>query len=232
MEKQISLEELGKKPYKITKPIRLIETFSGYGSQAMALKRLGADFEHWKSIEFDKYAVASYNAIHGTSFETMDIRDVHGEDLEITDLDKYEYLLTYSFPCTDISVAGQQLGMSKGSGTRSGLLWEVERILKELHSAARLPQVLVMENVTQVHGKKNLADFNDWLAFLESIGYSNFYADMNAKNYGVAQNRDRCFMVSIYDPCKEYTYEFPKPIELTKCVKDIRKVRFYIYGFT
>ena len=85
--------------YKIDKPIRLITTFSGIGSQEMALKRLGVDFEIYKAVEFDKYAMAAYNAIHGTNFPTLDIRDVHGKDLEIVDKDKYEYLMFYSFPC-------------------------------------------------------------------------------------------------------------------------------------
>ena len=117
--------------FTITKPIRLIELFAGIGSQAKALKNLGADFEHYKVVKFDKYAIASYNAVHGTNFEVSDIREVHAADLEIVDRDKYCYICTYSFPCTDLSVAGHQNGMKKGSGTRSGLLWEVERILDE-----------------------------------------------------------------------------------------------------
>lgn len=202
----------------IDKPIRLIEFFAGYGSQALALRELGANFEHYRAIEFDKYAMASYNAVHGTDFEVTDIRDVNGSDLGIVDTDKYTYLLTYSFPCTDLSVAGKGLGMSKGSGTRSGLLWEVERILQELvDDGIDLPQVMLMENVPQVHGKKNLADFESWCKFLESIGYTNFWEDMNAKNYGVAQNRNRTFMVSVLGDVK---YEFPKAIPLTMVMKD------------
>ena len=85
--------------YKITKPIRLIELFAGIGSQAKALKGLGADFQHYKVVEFDKYAIASYNAIHGTNFATSDITKIHASDLEIVDTDKYEYIMTYSFPC-------------------------------------------------------------------------------------------------------------------------------------
>ena len=84
--------------YKINKPIRLIELFAGYGSQAMALERLGADFETYRVVEFDKYAIASYNAVHGTDFPTIDVKDMRGGDLGITDKDKFSYLLTYSFP--------------------------------------------------------------------------------------------------------------------------------------
>ena len=212
-DEQISIFDCFLPTYKIDKPIRLIELFGGIGSQAMALKRLGADFEHYKLVEFDKYAVASYNAIHGTNFDTKDITQIKGEDLEIVDVEHFTYLLTYSFPCQDLSVAGKMKGMSKGSSTRSGLLWEVERLLNEVE---HLPQVLLMENVTQVHGSDNIFDFKDWLAFLESKGYKNFYKDLNAKDFGIAQNRDRCFCVSLL----EGDYQFPKPIELHKIMKD------------
>lgn len=108
--------------------------------------------------------------------------------------------------------------MSKGSGTRSGLLWEVERIFSEIKdSGGELPQILFMENVPQVHGKKNMADFQKWIQFLESLGYTNFWKDLNAKDYGVAQNRNRCFMFSFLG---NYTYRFPDPIPLTKKLKD------------
>ena len=211
-EGQISLFE--KRKFKIKKPIRLIELFAGVGSQAMALRDIGADFEHYKVVEFDKYAIKSYNAIHGTDFEPMDITKIIGSDLGISDTDKYCYIMTYSFPCQDLSVAGKQKGMTKGSGTRSGLLWEVERLLNEVEN---LPQVLLMENVPQVHSKANMPDFQKWIDFLESKGYSNYWQDLNAKNYGVAQNRNRCFMVSILG---DYTYDFPNPIPLEKTMKD------------
>lgn len=200
--------------YKIKNKVRLIELFAGVGSQAMAMKRLGVPFEHYRCVEFDKYPVASYNAIHGTDFEPMDVTKIHGSDLGIVDVEHFTYLLTYSFPCQDLSVAGKGRGMTKGSGTRSGLLWEVERLLNEVEN---LPQVLLMENVPQVHGKKNIDDFQDWIAFLESKGYTNFWQDLNAKNYGVAQNRNRTFMVSILGQAK---YEFPKSIELNKVMKN------------
>lgn len=215
---QMSIFDFTREPISITKPIRLIELFAGYGSQAMALKRIGTKFEHYRVVEFDKYAIASYNAVHGTDFPTMDITKVHAEDLNICDADAFTYLLTYSFPCTDLSVAGKQAGMSKGSGTRSGLLWEVERILTEIRdSNGELPQILFMENVPQVHSQDNMPDFRKWLDFLESLGYTNYYQDLNAKNYGVAQNRERCFMFSFLG---EYNYHFPQPIPLKKKLKD------------
>lgn len=209
--------------YKITKKIRLIEMFGGIGSQAMALRDLGADFEHYCLIEFDKYCVQSYNAIHHTSFEPTDIRDVHGKDLAIRERERYCYILTYSFPCTDLSVAGKMKGMSKadwkkGESTRSGLLWEVERILKALPKE-ELPDVLLMENVPQVHSEQNANDFMSWQDFLNSLGYFNFIKDLNAKDYGIPQNRERCFMVSILSD-DFISYEFPKVVKLEKVMKD------------
>ena len=105
-------------------------------------------------------------------------------------------------------------GMSKGDNTRSGLLWEVERLLNEVEE---LPQVLIMENVPQVHSQDNMPDFQKWIDFLTNKGYSNYWQDLNARDYGVAQNRNRCFMVSILG---EYNFKFPKPIPLDKNMKE------------
>lgn len=215
---QISLFSLMYETYKIRKPVRIIETFAGYGSQSLALKRLGVEFEHWKMVEIDEFAVKSFNAIHGTNFEPSDITKIHGEDLEIVDKDKYEYILTYSFPCTDISLAGSQKGFREGSGTRSSLLWEVQRILDELKEIDALPGILLLENVTAIHQEgENLAGFRKWIDYLEDIGYSNFIQDLNAVDYGVAQNRDRTFVISILG---KYNYDFPVPIPLNKCIED------------
>lgn len=194
--------------YKITKPIRLIELFAGIGSQAKALKNLKVNFEHYKIVEFDKYAISSYNAIHNTNFKPLDITKIHANDLEIVDTDKYEYIMTYSFPCQDLSLAGKGKGMAKDSGTRSSLLWEVERILKECEE---LPQILLMENVPEVIGEKNIQYFQEWQLFLEKLGYSNYVDLLNAKDYGIPQNRNRCFMISILG---DYNYNFPKPRKL------------------
>lgn len=205
----------GAEPYKITKPIRLIELFAGIGAQAKALENLGANFEHYRICEFDKYAVKSYNAIHGTNFETSDITKISASDLAIVDTDKYEYIMTYSFPCQDLSSAGKQKGMKKGSGTRSGLLWEVERLLKE---CSELPQILLMENVPEVIGSKNIPYFADWINFLESKGYKNYWQLLNAKDYGIPQNRKRCFMLSVLG---DYYYNFPKGKKLKLRLKDM-----------
>lgn len=194
------------------KPIRLISLFSGYDSQKLAFNYLKIDVEHYRAVEFDKYAIQSLNDIHNTNFSTIDITKIEGIDLGIIETNKYTYVMTYSFPCQDLSLAGKRAGMEKGSQTRSGLLWEVERLLNEVDN---LPQVLIMENVLQVLSANG---WREWVAFLESKGYSNYAEVLNAKNYGIPQNRERCFMVSILG---KYNYKFPKGFELKYRLKDL-----------
>lgn len=215
MRNPISLFSLIMPRYKFTKPLRLIELFAGIGSQAKALRNLNVKFEHYRVIEWDKYAMASYNAIHGTDFIPNDITKITAKDLGIVDTHLYDYILTYSFPCQDLSLAGKRAGMTKGSNTRSGLLWEVERLLDE---CKELPQILLMENVPQVIGKGNIEDFKEWKRKLELLGYSNYVQILNAKDYGIPQNRKRCFMVSILG---NYFYEFPQKQELKLRLKDM-----------
>ena len=193
--------------------------YGGIGAQAKALERLGVDFEHYRLCEIDKYAVKSYNAIHGTNFSPSDITKIKGGDLGITETDKYCYIMTYSFPCQDLSLAGKMNGMAKGSGTRSGLLWEVERLLTETQE---LPQVLLMENVPEVIGQKNIKHFAEWVAFLDGLGYKSKWQLLNAKDFGVPQNRNRCFMVSILG---DYYYEFPQGRPLDKRLKDLLETK-------
>lgn len=211
----LSIFDVLYKPKKIAKPIRLIEMFAGVGSQAMALRNIGADFEHYRVVEYDKYAVSSYNAIHGTNFSATDITETTGEELNITETDRFEYIMTYSFPCQDLSVAGKQKGMEKGTGTRSGLLWEVERLLNETEE---LPQILLMENVPEVISEQNVKAFNQWCSFLSKKGYKNYHQALNAKDYGIPQNRNRCFMISILG---EYVYNFPRPFDNGLRLKDM-----------
>lgn len=213
----------GAEKFKINKPIRLIELFAGIGAQAAALRNIGADFEHYRICEFDKYAVQSYNAVHGTNFATSDITTITAEDLGVTETDKFCYIMTYSFPCTDLSQAGQMKGMQKGSGTRSGLLWEVERLFSE---TSELPQVLLMENVPQILTAEGFAD---WIEFLENLGYKNRYEVLNAKDFGIPQNRERAFMVSLLG---DFYYEFPKTKKLEMFLSDVLEKevdeKFYI----
>lgn len=156
----------------------------------------------------------TYNNIKATH-NLVNIMQTKADDLEIIDTDKYCYLMTYSFPCQDLSKAGKGKGMEKGSGTRSGMLWEVERILEE---CTELPQVLLMENVPDVIGSKNAKHFAQWVEKLQELGYKNYWQILNGKDYGIPQNRQRCFMVSILG---DYYYEFPKTISLKLMLKDM-----------
>lgn len=142
----------------------------------------------------------------------IDISKVKGEDLNIVDTDKYEYVLTYSYPCQDLSLAGKLGGMEEDSGTRSSLLWEVERLLKECKEKGNLPQILCMENVPQVIGTKNKSSFHKFMKRLEDLGYKNFVKVLNAKDFYIPQNRQRCFMVSILT--KEDVFSFPNKMKL------------------
>jgi DNA (cytosine-5)-methyltransferase 1 len=211
MEKGVDME---RQKFLSNKPIRLIELFGGISSQATALHELDVEFEHYRYVDFDKYAVKSTNAMYGTNWEATDITKIKASDLGVVDTDKYTYIMTYSFPCQDLSLAGKGLGMAKGSGTRSGLLWEVERLLNEM---TELPQVLLMENVPQVHGKKNIDSFNEWIEFLESKGYKNYWQDLKATDFGIPQSRNRTFMVSLLG---DYYYNFPKGFKLKYLLKD------------
>ena len=157
-----------------------------------------------------------YNNIKATH-NLVNIQQVKGADLEIQDTDQYDYILTYSFPCQDLSLAGTRKLMSDTS-TRSGMLWEVERILTECKESGQLPQVLLMENVPQVHGEGAKEDFNRWQLRLEELGYKNYWQDLIATDYGIPQTRNRTFMVSILG---DYNYTFPKPIPLKLKLKDM-----------
>lgn len=167
-----------------------------------------------KPLEWLKNAYNNIVATHNL----VNIMEIHGKDLEIVDTDKYEYIMTYSFPCQDLSLAGKRLGMGvsqKQGGTRSGLLWEVERILDELENK---PQILLMENVPEVIGEKNIEDFHKWENKLEQLGYKNYVEILNAKDYGIPQNRKRCFMVSVLG---EYAYNFPIKFKREYRLKDL-----------
>lgn len=187
--------------------IRVFEAFAGYGSQSMALSRLGIDFEVVGISEIDKYAIQAYMAVHGDTPNYGDISKIDWSS--VPDFD----FLTYSFPCTDISTAGQQKGLAEGSGTRSSLLWECRKAIE-----AKRPKYLLMENVKNLVSKKFTPYLKEWLRFLEGQGYSNYTKVLNAKDFGVPQNRERVFMVSILG---EASFHFPKPFTLEKRLKDV-----------
>ena len=187
------------------KKIRVFEAFAGVGSQRMALRNLGIEHEVVGIAEIDKYALASYKAIHGDCPNFGDISKI--DPYTLPDID----LFTYSFPCQDLSVAGKQAGL--GENTRSGLLYECEKVIE-----AKRPKYLLLENVKNLVGKKFKPEFDKWLEYLEGLGYKNYWEVLNAKNYGVPQNRERVFVVSILG---NVGYKFPEQQELTKRIKDI-----------
>ena len=186
--------------------IRVFEAFAGYGSQSIALRNLGIEHEVVAISEIDKYAIKAYEAIHGPTNNLGDISKIDPKDIPQHDL------FTYSFPCQDISVAGKQAGLDEG--TRSGLLYECEKIIEYCR-----PKYLLLENVKNLVGKKFKADFDKWLEYLEGLGYTNYWQVLNAKNYGVPQNRERVFVVSILG--EHEPFEWPTPIPLEKCIPDI-----------
>ena len=188
--------------------IKVIELFAGVGSQAMALRNIGINYEVIGISEIDKFAYKSYEAIHGKVKNFGDI----------TKINKLPYcdLLTYSFPCQDVSIAGHRKGISKD--TRSGLLLEVERLLLKAKENGTLPKYLLLENVKNLVGKKFIKDFERWLSFLNSLGYYSNWEVLNAKDYGIPQNRERVFVVSSLE---NMHYKFPKPVELKSKMKDL-----------
>lgn len=190
--------------------IRVIELFAGIGAQAAALERLGLDHECIAVAEIDERAYRGYCAIHGDVPNLGDVTKI--EHLPECDL------LTYSSPCTSISMAGKREGMEEGSGTASSLLWEVGRLLDDYKERGCLPEVLLMENVDAILFKANMPEFQRWLDKLEGMGYSNSYQVLNAKDYGVPQNRKRCFTVSTLTKGR---LVFPAPIPLKIRMKDL-----------
>ena len=195
--------------YKTENPLRLIELFAGIGSQTQALTNIGIAHRVVAISEIDKYAIQSYEAMHGKANNLGDIRKIE----ELPDAD----LWTYSFPCQDISVAGKGAGIKEG--TRSGLLFEVERLLRVASEKGTLPKYLLLENVKNLVSKKFKADFDKWLDFLSELGYTNYWKVLNAKDYGIPQNRERVFCVSIRGEHKPFV--FPKPKELTIRLRDM-----------
>lgn len=192
--------------------LKVIELFSGIGSQTQALKDEQIEHEVIAISEIDKYAVTSYEAMHGVANNLGNILDI--KELPSCDL------LTYSFPCQDISMAGRQAGISVD--TRSGLLYEVERLLLVAKAQGLLPKYLLLENVKNLVGKMYKEDFNLWLQKLSELGYTNYWQVLNAKDYNLPQSRERVFVVSILD--NEEPYIFPTAVPLTTKLKNILEV--------
>lgn len=176
-------------------------------NKPMTLDQIKRKGERWQRKVYNDI-VATHNLV--------DISRVHAADLELRG--GVDYIMTYSFPCQDLSLAGLGKGMARDSGTRSGLLWQVERILLECKETGIMPRALLMENVPEVCGENNRESFADWCSQLTKLGYHNTMAILNAKDYGIPQNRRRCFMMSIYG---EYAYSMPEPMKLEYKLKDL-----------
>lgn len=191
-------------------PLKVFTAFSGYDSQCMALDRIGIPYDLVGWSEIDKYAIQAHNAVY-PQFADRNYGDISQIDWEsVPDFD----LFTYSFPCTDISNAGVQKGLEEGSGTRSSLLWECKKAIE-----IKRPKYLLMENVKALVSQKFLPYYKKWEQYLAGLGYDNYCKVMNAKDYGVPQNRERIFIVSILGD--HNGFQFPNPVPLEKKLKDV-----------
>lgn len=193
--------------------LRVLELFAGIGACSKALERLGIEHEIVDAVEIDKFAIKSFNAIHGTNFEPQDITE-WDKDIDID-------LITHGSPCQDFSIAGRQAGGDEGSGTRSSLMYETIRIVEKLK-----PKYVIWENVKNLLSAKHKPNFDTYQKAMEDLGYKNFYQVLNAKDYGVPQNRERVFTVSIRREKKMSglsapVFEFPEKQPLKKRLKDV-----------
>lgn len=191
----------------MSEKIKILELFGGIGACSKAIERQGIDYEIADYVEIDKYAVKSFNAIHGTNFEPQDISK-WDKDIEVD-------LIMHGSPCQDFSSAGKQAGGDKGSGTRSSLMYETLRIVEKLK-----PKYVIWENVKNLLSKTHRHNFDAYQQQMEMLGYENHYQVLNAKDYGVPQNRERVFTVSIRKDLQQ-KFNFPEKMELTKRLKDI-----------
>lgn len=194
--------------------MKMLSLFSGIGAFEKALQNRGVEYELVGFSEIDKYAQQSYCAIHGVdpSLNLGDVTKIDAESLP-KDID----LLTYGFPCQDISNAGKQKGFidEEGELTRSGLFFDAHRIIETCK-----PKVAIAENVKALAGKKFKEEFALVLSSLEEAGYNNYWKVLNAKDFGIPQNRERVFIVSIRKDI-DTGFEFPEGVPLTLRLKDM-----------
>ena len=194
--------------------MNLLSLFSGIGAFEKALDNEGIKYNLVNYCEIDKYASRSYATIHNVS-EELNLIDVTKVDTSnLSDID----LITYGFPCQDISQAGNQKGFTDKNGerTRSGLFFEALRIIKDLK-----PKYAIAENVKALTSKKFKTEFETVLSSLNDAGYNNYYDVLNAKDYGIPQNRERVFIVSIRKDIDDGSFCFPAPQPLNIRLKDI-----------
>lgn len=190
--------------------IKVLELFAGIGACSKALERLGIEHEIVDAVEIDKFAIKSFNAVHGTNFEPQDITK-WDKNIECD-------LIMHGSPCQDFSVAGLGRGGDKGSGTRSSLMYETLRIVEKLK-----PKYVIWENVKNLLSKKHRHNFDAYIQAMNELGYASKYQVLNAKDYGIPQNRERVFTVSVRKDLEAefMAFRFPEPIPLEKRLKDI-----------
>lgn len=195
--------------------IQYLSLFSGIGAFEKALKNLKIPFDLVGFSEIDKYAIKSYCAIHDVE-ESLNFGDI--TKIDETKLPKDVDFLTYGFPCQDISVAGKMKGFfnEDGAKTRSGLFFDALRIIEAVK-----PKVAIAENVKNLTSKKFTEQFNVILNSLKEAGYNNYWAILNAKDFGILQNRERVFIVSIRKDADAGVFEFPEPYEMKLRLKDL-----------
>lgn len=191
--------------------IKILELFAGIGACSKALENLGIEHEIVDAVEIDKYAIKSFNAIHGTNFEPQDITE-WDKDIECD-------LIMHGSPCQDFSVADKQAGGDKDSGTRSSLMYETLRIVEKLK-----PEIVIWENAKNLWSKKHCHNWENYVNRMSDLGYDSIAKVLNAKDYGIPQNRERLFTISIMAkrPARLVTqFMFPEPMPLEKKLKDI-----------
>lgn len=193
------------------KKLKMLSLFSGIGAFEKALTNLGIEYEVINYCEIDKFAGYAYSVLHKVP-EKLNLGDISKVDTSsLQDFD----LLTYGFPCQDISLAGKKRGIIKGE-TRSGLLYEALNIIKD-----KKPKYAIAENVKNLVSKMFIDDFNVMLEELDKLGYNSYYKVLNAKDYGGYQSRERVFIVSIRKDIDYGAFNFPQSLEVTKTLNDI-----------
>ena len=193
--------------------IKLLSLFSGIGAFEKALKNIGLNYELVGFSEIDKFAIKSYCAIHNEN-EEKNLGDI--TKIDITKLPKDIDLITHGSPCQDFSIAGKQAGGDLGTGTRSSLMWNTINIVTYCK-----PKYIIWENVKNLLSKKHKHNFDSYLSIMESLGYNNYYKVLNAKDYGIPQNRERIYTISIRKDIDDNNFNFPEKEELKLKLKDM-----------
>ena len=193
--------------------LKVLSLFSGIGAFEKALKRTGVNYELVGFSEIDKYATKSYCAIHDES-ENKNLGDI--TKIDLNELPQNIDLVTHGSPCQDFSLAGKQAGGDEGSKTRSSLMWNTVKIIECVK-----PKYVIWENVRNLLSKKHKHNFEKYIEVLNDFGYNSYYEILNAKDYGIPQNRERVFTVSIRKDIDKGSFLFPEKEELKLKLKDM-----------